>query len=199
MSASRLSLKNTIAISVVVVLGIAVTLLNVQTFGKGRGPSRRVQASIQDKSALPEDLAVLVRDAGKAASLGRYPDRSAERQLPNLARDPFVSDHQPVVTVLVDSPAGPEMVTLVCSAVMIGGKRSVAMINGKTFAAGDNLSGLTVTAVSTRGVTLQDDSGETVFLAVGVQDDDSPALMIEFKTKQTHAEVVTKMTERNLP
>lgn len=197
MSANRLSLKNPIVIAVVVVLGIAVTLLNIQTFGKGRLPSRRVQAGHQDEPSLPGDLISLVRDSGPAAqpittgiagSVGRRPD---------LRRDPFLD--QKYTGAPSVQPVPEEEVALVCTAVMLGGKRSAAMINGQAFVVGDRIGQLAVISIETRGVGLRGASGQEIYLFVGSEDTGTESLKMEFGSKKTGKQTQTKMTERNLP
>ena len=199
MSASRLSRKYTITIAVVVVMGIAVTILNIQTFGKGRSPSHRVQASHQDGPSLPEDLALLVRDAGKANDLNRYTTHGRGQKLLNQVRDPFLSNIKPVVQVHPEVAEEPAKIALVCSAVLLGGKRSVALINGRSYVSGDIIEDLTVVSVSTKGVSLRNSGGGTVFLGVGNQNAGSKSLMIDFQEKNKNGKFVMEMTERNLP
>jgi hypothetical protein len=195
MSASRLSLKNPIVIAVVVVLGIAVTILNIQTFGKGRLPSRRVQAGIHDGPALPGDLATLVRDMEGFGDYSGTGTRSESR--PRLPRDPFLD---PRFTGLEPVKAAPaEKIKLVCSSVMMGSKRSVAMINGTALGVGDRIDGFTVTTVDTRGAGLRNSAGKKIFLFVGNEDTGAESLKMEFKDKKTDNKTVMNVTERNLP
>lgn len=198
MSAGPLSSKHKAALGVVAVLAVAVIILNIQTFGGKSRPSRRVQASVQDVSALPEDLATLVQNADLSAGLGRRLGRSPRTDHSGPDRDPFLA-YRPQVSVAVSEPAAePEAPQLGCSAILLGGKRSTAMINGKSYGAGDTVAGLTVMSVNTRGVLLQDKSGGTVFLNVGTVTTGGHALKMEF-SKKTRDEIAMDTTERNLP
>jgi len=199
MSANSLSRKNIIAITVVVIMAIAVTVLNIRTFGKGRRPRRQVQAQAQDRFTLPEDLAILVHEAGQTDVPSQVTGHDAGHERPLLKRDPFLSNKKRAVPAETGLPDVEEKLPLACTAVVLGNKQNAAMINGKTYAAGDRLGGLTVASVSTEGVKLVDGAGKTVFLAVGDQTGESPALMMEFSPKIKNQKVVMDMTERKQP
>lgn len=195
MSASRLSLKNPLVIGVVVVLGIAVTVLNIQTFGKPRLPSRRVQAGIQDGPALPGDLATLARDIEGFRDYSGPGGRSSHR--PSLARDPFLDPKFTGQEQVQTAPV--EKVKLVCSSVMMGSRRSVAVINDTALGVGDRIEGYTVTEVDTRGAGLRNSAGKKIFLYVGNENTGAGSLKMEFKDRKTDKKPEMKVTERNLP
>jgi len=199
MSASRLSRNNVIAIVVVVIMGIGVTVLNIQTFGKGRRPHRPVQAQARDQLPLPADLATLVHEAGRPQTEDQLSATTTAHQQPRLTRDPFLSNRKKVQAARVSQTIPEDRAPLACTAVVVGGRQNAALINGKTYAAGDRVEGLTIQSVTTKGVTLVDNGGKTVFLAVRDQDGDSPALMMEFSPKKTNQKVVMDMTERKQP
>jgi len=199
MSASRLSRNNVIAIVVVVIMGIGVTVLNIQTFGKGRRPHRPAQAQARDQLPLPADLAALVHEAGQPQTEDPISASAAGHQQPRLTRDPFLSNRKKVQAAQLSQSVPEERSPLACTAVVVGGRQNAALINGKTYAAGDHVEGHTVQSVSTKGVTLVDSGGKKVFLNVRDQDSDSPTLMMEFSPKKTNQKVVMDMTERKQP
>lgn len=199
MSASRLSRNNVIAIVVVVIMGIGVTVLNIQTFGKARRPHRPVQVQARDQLPLPADLATLVYEAGRPQTEEQTTAPSTVQERPRLKRDPFLSNRKKVQLAQTSQPVTDKQSPLACTAVVVGGRQNAALINGKTYAAGDRVEGLTVQSVSTKGVTLVDGGGKKVFLTVRDQDSESPALMMEFSPKKTNQKVVMDMTERKQP
>lgn len=166
MSASSPNLKTPILIGVIAICGIAVTILNIKTFGSGAKPSRRVQATVQGQPALPPDLALLVHEAMAGLETAPAPGTTGQRNLPYLGRDPFQarkSISQPADTE-VEDPIGPERAGLVCTAIMTGGHRPSALINGKFYCPGDDVDGHTLAWIGTGGVTLLDSQGTNVFL-----------------------------------
>lgn len=187
MSASSPSLKNPILIGMLVIGGVAVTMLNLQTFGPGARPSRRVQNSALSQPALPPDLAILVQEAmagsrGMAETGSRRP-----RALPDLKRDPFQT---PTATpVATRAAAAPRQAStkgeLVCSAVMTGGKGPSAMLNGKFYVPGDKVQGYTLAWIATNGVTLENAGGAKKFVPLTSRGARDGALTVKLGRKQT--------------
>ena len=135
MSASSRSLKNPILIGAIVLGGIAVTVLNINTFGPGAKPTRRIQASAQNQPSLPPDLAILVQEAMTGGNLSSGIGPVEKQNQPSLDRDPFLTETKPAAKVHTDTsqPKSVQKADLTCSAIMTGGKRPSALINGKFY------------------------------------------------------------------
>lgn len=165
MSAKSLSLKSPVLIAVVVVMGVAVTVLNVRTFGGARHAGRPQAARAQAGAALPGDLDDLVRGAGRdlRGDAGSHVPGSIAYQRPG--RDPFTGPEgvPPDVTSIDAVPtdnAGRDHGDLVCTAVLPGGKRPLAVIDGKTRTLGESFDGWTLAGISAGGVVLRNTTGK---------------------------------------
>ena len=181
MSASSHSLKNPILIGAIILGGIAVTVLNINTFGPGAKPTRRIQASAQNQPALPPDLAILVQEAMTGGNLTSVTGPVEKQNQPSLDRDPFLTDTKPVAKTPSDSsqPKSVRKAGLVCSAIMTGSKRPSALINGKFYSPGDKLYGYTLAWIATNGVTLQNSQGAKKFLPLAIKGQRSGALRVD--------------------
>lgn len=181
MSASSHSLKNPILIGAIVLGGIAVTVLNINTFGPGAKPTRRVQASAQNQPALPPDLAILVQEAMTGGNLSSGIGPVEKQNQPSLDRDPFLTETKPAAKVHTDTsqPKSVQKADLTCSAIMTGGKRPSALINGKFYSPGDKLYGYTLAWIATTGVTLQNSQGAKKFLPLAIKGQRSGALRVD--------------------
>ena len=200
MSASSPSLKHPVVIVGLVLGAVAVAVLNIQTFGPGQRPTHRVQAAAQNMPALPPDLALLVQAAvsGQSSSNGEQ----QKRRLPQLERDPFRVDTGIAPPPDPQAPAAAAPVKprgLVCSAVMTGGKRPSAMINGKFYSPGDRVEGWTLAWIATNGVTLQNSKGAKKFVPLTNKARQSGALTVKLGQKPSTTEQGQEMPERNLP
>ena len=187
MSANSPSLKNPILIGMIVVGGIAVTILNINTFGPGSRPSRRVQSGMLNQPALPPDLAILVQQAMSKDEPAELNSATPRHTLPSLDRDPFkVKTLAPVARpTTTDKPAAPKPGELTCSAIMTGGKRTSALINGKFFSPGDKVQGYTLAWIATNGVTLQNSQGKKKFLPLTNKASQSGALRVDMGPKSS--------------
>lgn len=166
MSASSPSLKNPVVIGVLVVAAVAVTVLNIQTFGPPARSGPRVQATMQNQPALPPDLALLVQRAMTGGPRRTGPGATEDRPLPRLRRDPFRAVTHGMKDVAVPDPEDKPIPRpgLVCSAVMTGGKRPSALLNGKFYSPGDKVQGYTLAWIATNGVTLETSGGAKKFI-----------------------------------
>ena len=168
MSANSPSLKHPAVIGALIIGAVVVAFLNIKTFGPVQKPSHRVQAAAMDQPALPPDLAMLVQQAMNGEDHGG-PDAStsADRPLPRLKRDPFEESGRaralvlPATTVAAAKLSSSE---LICSAVMTGGKRPSAMINGKFYSPGDKIGTYTLAWIASNGVTVKSGQGYKKFL-----------------------------------
>jgi hypothetical protein len=180
MSASSPSLKNPAVIGVLVVAAVAVTILNLQTFGPRARSGPRVQATMQNQPALPPDLALLVQRAMTGSTSAGDGGSVPGRELPRLPRDPFHA-----VTPGTEQAAPPPRVQtaprqdLVCSAVMTGGKRPSALLNGKFYSPGDKVQGYTLAWIATNGVTLETSGGAKKFIPLANRSRKSGAVTVK--------------------
>lgn len=165
MSNSRLSLKSPPVIAAVVILGIAVTVLNIRTFGS-KSPRRKpapALARVQEYPAIPADLGRVVQQALQQEAL---PARSGTRQSPaRVERDPFQRTGHAVHATAVAIPlAEGEADSLRCAAVLLGGKRPVALIDGEACTLGSWVRGMTIENIEYDGVSLRTSDGDLRFL-----------------------------------
>lgn len=163
MSSSRLKLSSPPVIAAVVVLGIAVTILNIRTFGSKR-PRRRpapTEIRVQEHPALPADLGQVVQQALDQSAL---PDRSGSRPAPSqVSRDPFQrSGHAAHAAVAPARVTAPD--SLRCAAVLLGGRRPVALIDGEAHTLGGRVRGMTIVNIDYDGVRLQTSAGDQRWL-----------------------------------
>ena len=186
MSANSPSMKNPILIGIIVVAGIGVTIMNIETFGPKKQPGdRRVQAGVMNQPALPADLASLVQDAMGHDSPGHLQGSQDERTLPRVQRDPFKSKSWSQAVAVTPGPTSeaPVRKGLTCSAIMTGGRQSSACINGKFYRPGDQVGGFTLAWIATNGVTLQTDGGYKKFLPLNNKSTSSGALTVQVGQK----------------
>ena len=165
MSAKSLSLKSPVLIAVVVVMGIAVTVLNIRTFGGPRHARRPQAARAQAGAALPGDLDELVRGAGRdlRGDTGSHAPGAITYRRPG--RDPFTGpEGVPLDVTSIDAVpvgnTGQDHRDPVCTAVLPGGRRPLAVIGGKTRTLGDSFDGWTLTGISAGGVVLRNTAGQ---------------------------------------
>ena len=188
MSANSPSLKNPILIGMIVVCGIAVTILNINTFGPGGNkPSRRMQSGMLNQPALPPDLAIMVQEAMSKVEPGQLSPTSRRQKAPSLDRDPFRTWTPPVVArkTTKAKPTAVKQGPLTCSAIMTGGKRSSALINDKFYSPGDQVQGYTLAWIATNGVTLQNSQGVNKFLPLTIKSGQSGALRVDMGPKSS--------------
>ncbi len=179
-SGKRLSLSHPGVIATVVVMMVVVVVLNIRTFGP-KGPRQRAvepeaAATGGGSSAVPLDLnQVLARSAGAGMTVatGTWGDT------PGVSRDPFRKRKAArSVTTTTSRPARARKTapdTLVCSAVMLGGRQPVALIDGRPVAIGDRVHGCRVVRIATEGAWLRNARGVDVFLGVGEHRDSKKA------------------------
>ena len=72
-----------------------------------------------------------------------------------------------------------------CSAIMLGGLQSMAIINGEGHHLGDKIRGMILTAIDADGVTLRKTDGSTIHLAVGVKEDNDNSYRVVTRGRQT--------------
>lgn len=168
MSEKRLNLSNPLVIGVVLILLAVVLVVNIRTFGPKRPTRKNPIAKVQDYPSLPSDLDKVVRYSAMAGdgSVGL-----SAGSLPALGRDPFAAREAPVAQASArvnrETPVADKPDSLVCSAVMLGGHRPVALIGGESLVVGDRIREFRVMTIETNGVHLRAPDGSDLFLAIG--------------------------------
>jgi hypothetical protein len=164
-----------------VVLGLAaVTVLNIKTFASGRWFAADSAERIANHLLPPADLDLVVQAALNEELGPRRRMASAGLGGPAITRDPFsggaASRPAPAAATPAKKSAAPE--PLVCTAVMLGGREPLALINGHTHRPGDRLRGEEIVRIDTEGVTLVRADGRQRRLAVGPDTDQKPAYRV---------------------
>lgn len=170
-SAKRPGLSHPAVIAVVLVLLAAVVVLNVRTFGSGRSGPRRanVAAEAQQSGGVPGDLDRILE---RSASAGMN-TTGGWGEAPRVSRDPFngkvTKRHLPTAASAAPQKTKPKPRRpgeLVCTAVMLGGRRPTAWINESSGGVGDRIRGWRVTAIDADGARLCNDQGREITLLV---------------------------------
>lgn len=171
MSQNRPGPRQALIIAAVVAGLAVVTVLNVRTFGPQRG-GRQAAGATADFGASRADLDQALQAARR--DLRQPPPVAMADSWPDAGRDPFGAARRTVEAVTAPAsrpatarPRPQPNAGLVCTAVFLGGARPLALINGKTYGAGDKVAGHTVGSVTTDGITVTDATGKEIFLAVG--------------------------------
>lgn len=203
MSARSISLKSPVTIVVVVALLGAVTALNIKTFGGrfGRPDSTR-SYRMQAHPPVPSDVRQLVvHEADLARS--QIP-RDTKLRVASLDRDPFFPPQKqprPVVMPVarpsvkkkvVQKPENP----LECSAIMLGGQRPMAIINGEGRHPGDTIRGMTLTGIDADGVTLKKSDGTLSRLPVGVMENSEDRYRLVTRTRKNNDQGRTSLVDQ---
>jgi len=190
MSAKQVSLKSPVTIVVVMVLLVGVVALNVSTFGGSGRKNTSRGYRVQAHPPVPMDAGQL---AGYQARLVKSPaERVAVSSVDGLQRDPFfplLAQPKPVVKVArtatkKTSARRQKSKPLKCTAIMLGGAQSMAIINGEGRHPGDKIRGMTLTAIDADGVTFRKSNGSRVHLPVGVQEDKSQSFRVVTRTQK---------------
>lgn len=169
MSASSPSLKNPFVIGALIIGAVVVTILNIQTFGPPKKSGPRVQMAAMDQPALPPDLAILVREAmAEKALVDGDHSTVSPRQKHKAGRDPFHSKATPVVVKARPKPVQAKATKLACTAIMTGGIKPSACINGKFYSPGDKVGRYTVAWIASNGVTLKNSKGVKKFVPMSI-------------------------------
>ena len=201
MSARRTPLKHPAVILGVAAGLLAVGVLNLQTFGPRLGlfGSRGDQPA--DPLIPPPDLEMMVKDA-RAGAEARTLATAGGGGVPATMRDPFASG--PVAVTAAPERARPRPTAaspapLVCSAVLLGGERPLALIDGHPAGPGDRVRGHEVLAVAADGVTLRAPGGEEIILAVGPQAAADGAYHVVTGTRAADEEGQTRLSASRSP
>jgi len=184
MSARKTPLKHPAVVIGVLCGLVAVGALNLQTFGPRLGLFGDRTAQPADPLIPPPDLEAVVQDAVQDA--GRRPVATAGGSgWPAIARDPFASGAPappaPAAAVRKQPDRKPD--PLVCSAVLLGGARPLALIDGESHGPGDSVRGLEILTIDADGVRLRKPDGSELVLAVGPPRDEPSAYHLVTETR----------------
>lgn len=190
MSAKQVSLKSPLTIAVVMVLLVGVVFLNVKTFG-GKGPKAQGGYRVQAHPPVPLDASRVVCFMEQPGELGSK--TASVFSVKELKRDPFIwGKAQPNTMVLPNARGTKKTKTarrktksLECSAIMLGGLKSMAIIDGEGYHLGDKIRGMLLTAIDADGVTLRKADGSTTHLTVGVQQNKDKTFRVVTRGRQS--------------
>ncbi len=201
MSAKQFSRKNSITIAVVMAMLVGVVFLNVDTFG-GKGGKTSRGYRLQAHPAVPMDAG---RPAGYEAGLtDSVHNRGSKISTSRLKRDPFFpgqaqpkpmpmpkSKHRkrPAATA---APVKP----LVCSAIMLGGKAPMAIINGEGRHPGEMVRGMVLDAIDADGVIFRKSDGSAFHLAVGVKENKNSSFRVVTRIPKTEDQGRTRLADQ---
>jgi hypothetical protein len=165
----------------VCIAAAVVVVLNLRTFGVGLpGPVGGVVRQAQHPSP-PANLQLASESHVPLAEILARPAPTR----PGLLRDPFEVRQAPATAVVnnlapaaepepepeakpaAKTPRKAKPGELLCSAVLLGGERPLALIEGKAYAAGDRVGKYQVQEIKATGVMLIAAGGRTLRLPVG--------------------------------
>lgn len=173
MSAKRALLRNPVVVGGVVIGLAAVVLLNLKTFGSSGRMLRRCVQQAENHLAPPSDLGSIVRDAVQGDADGRrLVAQASQAGWPALGRDPFSGGTQsptapPATKTRTKRSRRNPTRSLTCSAILLGGSRPLALIDGASYGPGDRVRDCEVTSIDTRAVRLRRTDGREIVLEVG--------------------------------
>lgn len=204
MSAKQVSLKTPATIAVVVVLLVGVVFLNVDTFG-GAGSKKSSRGyRVQAHPPVPMDAGHCV--ASKTGLVSTPSRRVGSFSTEELKRDPFYplqAQPKKVPQITGNSPkkggakrTKTKAKPLKCSAIMLGGVKPMAIINGEGRHPGDKIRGMILTAIDADGVTLRKSSGSRVHLPVGLQESDNQSFRVVTRTHKNEDQGRTRLVDQ---
>ena len=178
MSAKQANKKLPVTIAVVTVLLVGVVVLNLRTFGAvahRSAPEYRLQAS----PPVPDDVAQMVRSAVEVKESTIATGGGVI--LATSDRDPFYPERAQPKPVKKVGPqknhsrvkSGRRIKALECSAIMLGGQRPMAIINGQGHYPGDKIRGLVLEEIDPDGVTFRQADGKAKRLKIGMKENEN--------------------------
>jgi len=189
-----------------VILGVvagllAVGVLNLQTFGPRLGllGSRGDQAP--DPLVPPPDLEMVVQAARDGSGPRAFAAAGGGGAAVSM-RDPFTRGAVPAAAAPAPAPSRRRATApapLVCSAVLLGGERPLALIDGEPVGPGDRVRGLEILTIAADGVRLCGPDGEEITLAVGTQATADGTYHVVTGTRAAHAEGQTRLSASRSP
>ena len=193
MSAKQISLKSPGTIAVVVVLLAVVAVMNVRTFG-GYGSNQKNQQGyrLQAHPPVPSDQAETTHASG-TANLGRDPFFPHRKNSGIQAQASRTSKPSSRPTA---KPPARRSRTLQCSAIMLGGKSNMAIIDGEGRHLGDKIRGMTITGIDADGVTFRKTNGSTTHLAVGVQEENNLSYRVVTRARKSGDQGRTHLVDK---
>jgi hypothetical protein len=179
MSRSRIDLKDKRVAGLVLALLAVVVIVNVRTFIPDLKRAAKRSVSVADEVSLPGDLdeaahlaaarlaSLQPGDAG-LAGLADMMAGGDHTVVSRPVRDPFRPGPTPVTQVRTsgrNQTRATRQVPFSCTAVLLGGSRPAALIDGKFYQVGDQLSAYRLVHISREGALLRG-VAEEVFLPV---------------------------------
>ncbi len=191
MSAKRANRKIALTIVVVSMMLVGVVALNINTFGGlNRGSDSARGYRLQAHPPVPSDMgrmmkhAIEIRPSGNALVAGPVTT--------SLKRDPFFPTKAQPKPVMKNSTRRRKNSTkpkervkpLECSAIMLGGKLPMAVINGEGCHPGDSIRGMVLVGIDADGVTFRKSNGLTTHLSVGVPEAENQNYRVITRTRE---------------
>jgi len=185
---SPLNLKSPLVAGVVLTLLAVVAVVNLKTFLPGGGDSR-LTARQRRAPRPPAELASIVESVLNDDNMLSVVVAARDAAIDGMSRDPFSSDAEPVAVSISsaasstsDAPAR-RSGALDCTAVIVDGSGSVALINGHGYRVGDRVDGHEILAIDADGIRVVDARGRQRTLSVQPRGNDSN-FEITFNSRQ---------------
>ena len=201
MSARRLSLKSPPVIAAVGIGLVVVVVINLRTFGVSLPGAVGGRTQRTTDPPAPVDLQL----AGESmVPLDRLLAAPAAPR-PDLARDPFgcrkAAPRMPATEAPRDAVAVPAKPRsrpgeLFCSAVLLGGERPLALIDGRALGVGERVRGYEVREIGPTGVLLAGRGDKTLRLPVGTGSDRSGSFRVVTSLRSPADQGATSLAEQ---
>ncbi len=190
MSAKQANKKIPIILSVVAVMLVFVVYLNLQTFGVIGDNKTSRGYRVQAHPPVPSDLGQFASHEAQPEVAWSMTGASAEL----LIRDPFFPQQSQPVPVVMATQKKPtrkavprkRTKSLQCSAIMLGGKSPMAIIDGEGRHIGDSIRGMVLTKIDADGLTFRRSNGTAKYLPIGVQEDDENNYRVVTRTRNNN-------------
>ena len=202
MSAKQANKKLPITLAVISIMLVGVIALNINTFGGstlGRKSTRGYR--VQAHPPVPSDMGQRVFFAVDLK--GGQNGKKTGTVITTKGRDPFFpSKAQPVPVVRPSSRKGKSKRSKVvakpleCTAIMLGGKRPMAIINGEGRYPGDTIHGLVMVSLDADGVTFRKSDGSLKRIKVGVQESANEDYRVVTRVRETDHQGRTSLVDQ---
>jgi len=157
---------------VVLTLLAVVAVINLKTFLPG-GDDSRLTARQRRAPRPPAELASIVESVLNDDNMLSVVVAARAATTDGLSRDPFRSDAVPVVEAASPGERTRQRDPLDCTAVIVDGAGSVALINGREYRVGDRVVGHEILAIDADGLRVVDARGRERSLSVQPRGSDS--------------------------
>ncbi len=203
MSAKQANKKLSITLAVLGVMLVGVVALNISTFGGvGRAGGSARGYRLQAHPPVPSDMGRMI----KYAVDSQEPERSLRTgpMITTLDRDPFFPGKDQPKPVLNTGSGFRKGATkpsagirpLECTAIMLGGNRPMAIINGEGRYPGDKIRGMILKEVDADGVTFTKSDDSIIRLPVGVAEVENQNYRVVTRTRELDDQGCTSLVNQ---